>query len=71
MADRSWVMDAWMNGAAAYDAYGTAVGRRNRRTHDDQPMPTWDELDVAIQSAWVMAARAAIARHEAAETEGS
>jgi hypothetical protein len=38
---------------AAYAAYGAVTGHR---THDDRPMPAWDDLGEHIQAAWTCAA---------------
>ena len=39
----------------AYEAYGESTGHR---THDDRPMPSWDELGDRVQLAWIEAAGA-------------
>lgn len=39
----------------AYEAYGQSTGHR---THDDRPMPTWDDLGDRVQRAWIEAAGA-------------
>ncbi|WP_371579484.1 hypothetical protein [Streptomyces sp. NBC_01314] len=39
----------------AYAAYGAST---NNRTHDDRPMPDWDDLGDQVQQAWIAAAAA-------------
>ena len=39
----------------AYAAYGVST---NNRTHDDRPMPDWDDLGDQVQQAWIAAAAA-------------
>lgn len=41
----------------AYHAYSAAT---NGRTHDDRPMPTWNQLGHRIQHAWAAAAQAVL-----------
>lgn len=40
---------------AAYDAYSTA---RNRRAFNADPLPTWDQVPVGVQAAWLAAVAA-------------
>lgn len=58
----AWSTQAWMDGhgRAAYEAYFATLGGR---TPDDHAMPVWSRLADTQQSAWTMAALAAIARH--------
>jgi hypothetical protein len=39
----------------AYAAYGESTGHR---THDDRPMPDWEQLGDRVQQAWIEAASA-------------
>jgi hypothetical protein len=39
----------------AFAAYGAST---NNRTHDDRPMPDWDDLGDQVQQAWIAAAAA-------------
>jgi hypothetical protein len=47
-------------GRVAYEAYGRSTGHR---THDDRPMPAWDDLGETVQRAWAASAAAVGAVH--------
>ena len=42
---------------SSYEAYGD---NRNWKTHDDKPMPQWDELSETIREAWRVAAESCV-----------
>ena len=42
-------------GRIAFNAY---VKSKNGRTHDDKPIPIWDDLPLDVQTAWSDAAEA-------------
>jgi len=46
-------------GQVAYEAYSMNTGGKSLATGDD--LPPWDQLADAYQTAWIAAARAAIA----------
>jgi len=50
-------------GLLAYLAYSEAVGGT---THDDRPMPAWEDLGEQVQGGWIAAA-AAVVDHTAGD----
>jgi hypothetical protein len=54
--------------ASAYRAYAASTGNKN---YQGNPMPTWDQLSQAIQTAWEAAIRQALNLNDGAATHPS